>query len=137
MSTIKTPKELFGSKGSLIHDLYKTSENLTKLQKILLKYLPEQAHISGYQSGLLNLVCEDAMLGSYIRYHQDQLIADLATETLFRDLKSIRITVRPTPPAPSFTAKGTRDKPDDLSATMDGDKRLDDALNNISVYIKQ
>lgn len=103
IKAMKTPDQVFNNSNSLLHQLYKQTQNLTKLHKILLKYLPDQVLISSYRDGALHLSTTHSALATRIRYDERNLLAKLTRHPDFSDLKNIKTAVRPEsspPPKP-------------------------------------
>jgi len=94
-SNIKSTKELLNSSGSVIQQVYENTKKLTKLQKTLLKYLPQEVQIASFREGNLHLVVTDGALASHIRYTQRDLIEKISKETEFFRLKSLQISIQP------------------------------------------
>lgn len=92
---MKTPVQVFNNSQSLLHELYVQTQKLTKLQKILLKYLPEPVFISSYSEGVLHLFTAQSALATRIRYDERNLLVQLGSNPSFSGLQQIKVSVRP------------------------------------------
>ena len=104
MSQARPPASILRQPGNAVNDIYRGTQRLARLQRILDRYLASfqaSAQVAAFDRNILTLNLPDAPVATRLRYATPKLVRSLRNHTEFQGLKGLSIHVRPVPERPA------------------------------------
>jgi len=98
--SIKSTGQLFQQSGGRLKSIFIHTQALLSIESVVSNIIPGDIRVASFSKGILHLVTPSAPLATRIKYSQKALISTLRRRNNRYSIKTITVSVRPTPSEP-------------------------------------